>query len=305
MRDFHFCVIPAVGVSLRKAACRALLLFGLGSCLWLPGLAAESGDGRAPVMLANVYHPGVDLTDYWVSEKYDGIRGYWDGKQLLTRGGEHVMAPAWFTAGWPDMPLDGELWAGRGKFAEAVSTARMQVPDDAAWRNMHFMVFDLPAHPGTFNERLPALQATLAKLNVPWVQLVKQTKVRDNRALLALMQQTVKAGGEGLMLHRGASLYRAERNDDLLKVKPHDDAEARVIAYLPGKGKHRGRVGALVVETPEGRHFRLGTGMSDLQRKTPPPLGSWVTYRFRGVNDSGIPRFATFLRTRDDFNPLN
>ena len=109
-------------------------------------------------MLANVYRPGVPLAEYWVSEKLDGVRGYWDGARLWTRGGEPIFAPAWFTAGWPALALDGELWAGRGQFAHAVSTVRQQQPDDAAWRRMRFMVFDLPAHGGSFDQRWPALQ---------------------------------------------------------------------------------------------------------------------------------------------------
>ncbi|HXE22652.1 MAG TPA: DNA ligase [Rhodoferax sp.] len=259
----------------------------------------------SPLMLANVYHPGVPLADYWVSEKYDGVRGYWDGKQLLTRGGERVNAPAWFTAGWPATALDGELWAGRGQFAKAVSTVRQQTPDDTAWRGMRFMVFDLPAQGGPFTERIPVLNRLLATMAVPWVQPVVQSRVANHQALQVLLAKTVKLGGEGLMLHRGASLYRAQRNDDLLKVKTFDDAEARVIAHIPGKGKYAGLLGALLVEAPAAqgqpaRRFKLGTGFSDEQRRNPPALGSWVTYRFRGLNDSGIPRFASFMRVRED-----
>ena len=259
----------------------------------------------SPLMLANVYRPGVPLADYWVSEKYDGVRGYWDGQQLLTRGGERVNAPAWFTAGWPATPLDGELWAGRGQFSHAVATVRQQTPNDAAWRGMRYMVFDLPAQGGPFTDRIPVLNRLLAKLAVPWVQPVAQSRVANAQALQALLTQTVALGGEGLMLHRGASLYRAQRNDDLLKVKTHEDAEARVIAHLPGKGKYAGMLGALLVQMPgergqPGRRFKLGTGFTDAQRQNPPAVGSWVTYRFRGLTDSGLPRFASFMRVRED-----
>src|SRR5690606_30823990 len=149
---------------------------------------------------------GIDLAAYWVSEKYDGLRAYWDGGRLLTRGGEIIHAPAWFVAGWPAVPLDGELWAGRGRFGEAVSTARTQQPDDAAWRNMRFMAFDLPAHGGTFDQRLPALKKLVARLNKRWVLAVSQEKVKGHTELQQRLQAIVRAGGEGLMLHRGASL---------------------------------------------------------------------------------------------------
>ena len=281
----------------RAFTCLALVAWGIFVALWsLPASAAPPPG----LLLAQVYRPSVDLQDYWVSEKYDGVRGYWDGQTLRTRGGETVNAPAWFTAGWPSTALDGELWAGRGQFAQAQSTTRRDNAGDSAWQAMRFMVFDLPAHPGSFDERLPALQAAVARIGQTWVQAVAQQRVANDAALQALLQRTVHAGGEGLMLHRGASLYRAGRSDDLIKVKTHDDTEARVVAHLPGKGKHAGRLGALLVEMPSGQRFKLGTGLSDAERSAPPAVGSWVTYRFRGTHDSGLPRFASFVRVRQD-----
>jgi DNA ligase-1 len=276
--------------------------------LLTPALPLWAADTAPPLMLAKVYQPGTALADYWVSEKLDGVRGYWDGEKLLTRGGERIVAPAWFTAGWPRMPMDGELWAGRGQFARAVSTVRQQSPNDAAWRGMRFMVFDLPAQGGTFTERIPALNGVVSRIDQHWVQAVAQSKLADHQALQRLLAKTVRLGGEGLMLHRGASLYKGQRTDDLLKVKTHEDAEARVVAHVAGKGKHAGALGALLVEMPSldgkpGLRFKLGTGFSDEQRRNPPAVGSWVTYRFRGLNDSGIPRFASFMRLREDRPP--
>lgn len=271
-----------------------------GTAAMLSGVPCLAVAAAPSLMLANVYRAHIPLADYWVSEKYDGVRGYWDGAQLWTRGGERVNAPAWFTAGWPAVPMDGELWAGRGQFSAAVSTVRQQVPNDAAWRQMRFMVFDLPAHGGSFDERIPAISSLLTTLAVPWVVPVAQSHVDSHAALQARMRQVVKAGGEGLMLHRGASLYKGVRNDDLLKVKPHEDAEARVVAHIPGQGKYKNLLGALLVETPTGQRFKLGTGFTDAQRRDPPAVGTWVTYRFRDVNPSGLPRFASYLRVRED-----
>jgi DNA ligase-1 len=270
------------------------------ACLFGLGPMCVMADESPPVMLANVYQQGVDLADYWVSEKYDGVRAYWDGATLLTRAGNPIHPPAWFTTGWPQTPLDGELWVGRGQFEEASATVRDAEPDDAAWRKVHFMVFDLPASPGVFNDRLAALRAVVGKLSLPWVVPVAQFKVADQAALNRELQKVVAASGEGLMLHRGSSLYRAERTDDLLKLKPYLDAEARVTGYLPGKGKYRGMMGALEVRRPDGLQFRLGTGFTDEQRRHPPPIGSWVTYGYRSLTGKGVPRFARFMRVRDD-----
>lgn len=279
---------------MHRRSCLALLAIAA-----FPALPALAADAPA-LLLAQVYRPGLPLQDYWVSEKYDGVRGFWDGRTLRTRGGETVQAPAWFTAGWPEVPMDGELWAGRGRFSHAQSTTRQQQPGDVAWRQIRFMVFDLPGDKGTFDQRLPALNALVESLGQPWVQAVPQRRVANDAALQALLHRTVRAGGEGLMLHRGASLYRAGRSDDLIKVKTHEDTEARVVAHLPGKGRHAGRLGALLVETPSGQRFRLGAGFSDADRERPPPVGSWVTYRFRGTHDGGLPRFASFVRKRED-----
>ena len=279
---------------MHRRSCLALLAIAA-----FPALPALAADAPA-LLLAQVYRPGLPLQDYWVSEKYDGVRGFWDGRTLRTRGGETVQAPAWFTAGWPEVPMDGELWAGRGRFSHAQSTTRQQQPGDVAWRQIRFMVFDLPGDKGTFDQRLPALNALVESLGQPWVQAVPQRRVANDAALQALLHRTVRAGGEGLMLHRGASLYRAGRSDDLIKVKTHEDTEARVVAHLPGKGRHAGRLGALLVETPSGQRFRLGAGFSDADRESPPPVGSWVTYRFRGTHAGGFPRFASFVRERED-----
>jgi DNA ligase-1 len=274
----------------------ALALSGaLGWVMWAPVWA------QAPALTqANRYHPGVDLGAYWVSEKLDGVRAYWDGEKLLSRGGHPIHAPAWFTHGWPGVPADGELWAGRGGFQQAVSTVRQLTPDDAAWRQIRFMVFDLPTHPGDFTQRIAAYRLWVAQRQQPWVQPVEQTRAPGHAALLRQLLEMDRAGGEGLMLHRGDAMYRAERSDNLLKLKTHEDAEAQVIGHTAGRGKYAGMTGALRVRSADGREFRIGSGLSDALRRDPPSVGTWITYRYRGLNDSGLPRFATWLRVRTD-----
>lgn len=267
--------------------------------LWLSLACAQTA--APPLMLAQVWRTGIPLQDYWVSEKYDGVRGYWDGRQLLSRGGIPIKAPEWFTAGWPSTPMDGELWAGRSQFGHAQSTTAQTAPDDAAWRRMRFMVFDLPAAPGNFDQRLPVLQRTVAALDQSWVQAVEQRKLGNEAELQQWLKQVVKNGGEGLVLHKGSAPYRSGRSDDLLKLKPFDDAEARVIGYKPGRGQWQGMTGALLVQSPDGKQFSLGSGLSAELRRSPPPLGSWVTYRYQGLHEkSGLPRFARFMRVRNE-----
>nr|WP_315463231.1 DNA ligase [uncultured Rhodoferax sp.] len=285
---------------------RRLCLHGLGAVALsglLPAPSAWAADGaqRPLLMLAGEYREGFRLADVMVSEKFDGVRGYWDGRRLITRGGNPIAAPAWFTAGWPAHPLDGELWAGRGRFADAVSTVRQQVPDDAAWRGLRFMVFDLPSHGGRFEERYAALQIAVSALGQPWVQAVAQPPAPDVAGLRSLLDRTVAGGGEGLVLHRASALYVPGRSAELVKFKPFQDAEARVLGHVPGQGRLQGSTGALWVEWPgaEGgqpQRFKLGSGFSDADRRNPPAVGSWVTFRFRGLTAQGVPRFASYLR---------
>lgn len=259
---------------------------------------ASAGPAHQP-MLASVYRGEAQLSEYWVSEKLDGVRGHWDGASLWTRGGYRIATPGWFTASWPDRPMDGELWIGRERFDEVSALVRRATVDDQAWHAVKFMVFDLPAHGGTFTERVQMMRSLSDPAN-PTLKVIAQLRVADAAALDQLLADTVAAGGEGLMLHHGGARYLAGRSGDLLKYKQYDDAEAWVVGYTEGNGKYTGQVGSLIVRDDEGRRFRLGSGLSDAQRQEPPAMGSRVTYRYNGLTSSGLPRFARFIRVRDD-----
>lgn len=248
--------------------------------------------------LANIYREGVDVSHYWVSEKLDGVRAYWNGSAFLSRNGNSYQAPDWFTAGFPKAPLDGELWMGRGTFQQLISAVRKQQAVDEEWRGIRYMVFDLPAAEGGFSKRLESLERLFRQIDSPYMQRVEQYRLVDHQSLMDRLQQVVADGGEGLMLHHADALYHAGRSDDLLKVKPYLDAEARVIAHLPGKGKYTGQLGALLVESVQGKRFRIGTGFTDAERQHPPPVGSWVSYKYHGHTDEGVPRFPSYLRLR-------
>lgn len=257
-------------------------------------------DPQIPV-LVGVYDESVDPAHYWVSEKLDGVRAHWDGQTLSFRSGKPIQAPAWFTQGFPRQPLDGELWLGRGTFERLSGIVRTQQPVDAEWREVRYMLFELPDAPGTFTERQERLRQLAERAAIPWLQAVEQFRVTDRRALKAKLDAVVAGGGEGLMLHRADALYGSGASGDLLKLKPYLDADATVVGQLPGKGRHTGRMGALQVIAPDGRRFRIGTGFSDAQRQNPPPMGSVVIYRYRGLTAKGLPRFPVFLRMREAF----
>ena len=251
------------------------------------------------LLLPTVWSDGVDPAPYLVSEKYDGVRGHWDGTTLRFRSGRAVPAPAWFTARLPRLALDGELWLGRGRFDELSGIVRRQAPVDAEWRRVRFMVFELPEAAGSFAGRAARIDAIVRHAGWPQLMAAEQTHVTHRDALRERLAATVARGGEGLVLHLAAAPYRGGRSDVMMKLKPSLDAEATVVAHHPGQGKYQSLLGALEVRTPEDRQFLIGSGLSDALRREPPAIGDVVTYRYRDLTRTGLPRFASFLRVHD------
>ena len=271
--------------------------------LLCPGVTAARAAGVADAApaawsppLAGEYRPGVDVSRCLVSEKYDGVRALWDGRVLRHRSGREVAAPAAWLARLPGVPLDGELWLGRGTFDALSALVRRERPDAASWRAVQFMVFDLPGAPGPFSARAGRTLDLVAAAAPGPAVAVAHSPVADAAALARRLRETVALGGEGLMLHVASAPWAGGRSAALMKVKPQFDAEARVVGHRLGQGRNRGRLGALEVETAGGRRFLLGSGFDDAERTAPPAIGSMVTFRFRSVSPAGTPRFATYWR---------
>ncbi len=281
----------------------------MSAALW--GLSVGYAYGAAPkIQLATEFVASSDeqIGEFLVSEKLDGVRGYWDGEQLISRQGNPISAPKWFTADFPRIPMDGELWLGRGQF-EAMSSLVRQSPlkfslRDQGWQKVRFMVFDLPQEAGNFEQRYQAM-SSLIKGKSPYLEAIEQFSVKNVDALYQTLTSRVAQGAEGLMLHRRSALYTPGRNPNLMKLKPYLDAEAKVIGYVAGKGQFAGQMGALRVQTHEGLIFSLGSGFSLAERQHPPAIGAIVTYKYLGLTVNGLPRFASFLRVRTDIMPEN
>ena len=263
----------------------------------LPSARASATTPALP--LPGVWAERLDPAPYLVSEKFDGVRGVWDGTRLRFRSGRVVPAPAWFTARLPREALDGELWLGRGRVDELSGIVRKELPVDAEWRQVRYMVFELPGAGGSFAERARHIDAIVRHTAWPPLAAVEQAQVADRDALRRRLAATVAQGGEGLVLHLASAPYRTGRSDVMMKLKPSLDTEATVVAHHPGQGKYEGLLGALEVRTPEGRQFLIGSGLSDALRREPPAIGRVVTYRYRDLTSTGMPRFASFLRVHD------
>ena len=253
--------------------------------------------------LATSYQDDIVVKDYWISEKLDGIRARWNGSSLITRNGNIINAPTWFVKNFPPQTLDGELWLARNSFERTASIVLRKTPNQD-WQNIKFMLFDLPEHKGTFSQRLAKLQILVDTVASPNLQVIPQFKLANQSQLMLKLDDIVALGAEGLMLNHHGALYEDGRSTNLLKLKKHQDAEARVIAHYPGKGKYKNMMGSLLVELTEagefdnGIQFKIGSGFSDKQRREPPSIGTIITFKYFGLTTRGIPRFASYLRVK-------
>lgn len=265
-----------------------------------PGEAADDDDDEGPpILLAHKWENDVDLTGWWISEKLDGVRAFWDGERFISRLGNEFFAPKWFTAQLPKVPLDGELWGGRKLFQRTVGIVKRQ-DESELWRELKYVVFDAPKHGGVFEERVAFIDQTLTALKSEWLKACEHVICEGTEHLKRELARVEGLGGEGLMMRQPRSRYEAGRSSTLLKVKSFHDTEARVLEHLPGLGKHKGRLGALLVELPDGTKFNVGTGFSDVERENPPKIGAVITFRYQELSNTGVPRFPSYVGERID-----
>lgn len=255
--------------------------------------------GKPELMLAHSYDGEQAVSEYWVSEKLDGVRARWDGEYLWSRGGKRFAAPAWFVEGFPSQVLDGELWSVRSAYEKISSITARETPHEG-WRALRFMVFDMPQQGGTFTERVERMR----ELAAPYLRPVEHFRVPNAAVLMKTMEGVTAVGGEGLMLHHQDAFYRVGRSQHLLKLKAFDDAEGIVIGYRKGKGKYQGLLGSLQLRMVNGSgqkvEFYVGSGLSDAERRSPPALGSLITFKHQGYTANGVPRFPVYLRLREE-----
>lgn len=251
------------------------------------------------VQLANSYQR-QPAENYLVSEKLDGVRAIWRNNQLVTRNGNRINTPSWFTENWPNVWFDGELWSKHNDFEFIASTVLDAEANQAAWRSIKYFVFDMPDTSNPFLIRYQHYLQTINKTDSQYLVAIKQHQFSTDEELAQFYQTRIQQGAEGIMLHAKNALFSAGRSANLLKYKPHQDAEGIVVGYSAGKGKYKGLVGALIIELENGDKIKLGSGLSDELRSTPPAIGSKVTYRYNGFTKYGKPRFARFLRQRKE-----
>ena len=264
----------------------------------------DAAEGKAPpVLLAHKWETDHDPTGWWMSEKLDGIRAYWDGEGFISRLGNKFYAPDWFIADLPADTLDGELWVGRKQFQRTTSIVRSGAQSDE-WKQVTYVVFDAPEAKGGFEDRIAHIEKVMKRAAPPHARALEHVVCRGMDHLREELVRVETLGGEGLMLRQPKSLYAVGRSNTLLKVKTFHDAEATVIGHAPGTGKHKGRLGALVAQLPDGTTFNVGTGFSDAEREAPPAIGAIITFRYQELSNDGVPRFPSYVGERIDAKPV-
>lgn len=239
------------------------------------------------VMIAKAYN-GQDPTGWWMSEKLDGVRAVWNGKEFVSKNRNIFDAPDWFIKGMPtDIKLDGELWLGRGKFQQTVGKVRSYGNE---WLGMMFRVFDVIGS-DKFEDRMKGLDSILPN----HCMVIPQTACRDHEHLAQFEKGILAFKGEGVVLRKPGSLYTPGKTNNVLKMKKVVLDEALVLEHAPGK---HGKTGALVCEW-QGQVFNLGSGLEGKDRECPPGVGKMVTFKYHGVTDRGKPRHAFFVICRD------
>ena len=300
---------------MKKIIVCLLLLHMISFIPLFSGCFQVSEAAALDIMLPKIYASNIEINGWLLSEKLDGVRGYWDGQKLFSKHGKQFHPPAAFTRNFPSFALEGEIWGGRGTFEQTVGIVKRhasvsrsaRLPDrmrrdkpDKGWLKLKFAIFDVPKAAGGFVQRLQKAQDWFAENHADYAFVIPQKTVRNKDDLQKELHRVESLGGEGLIVRKPNALYTVGRSSDILKVKSYQDMEAVVISHVPGSGKNAGRLGALLVELPDGKKFKIGTGFSDAERENPPPIGSTITFKYYGLYQSGLPKFASFLRVRGD-----
>jgi len=257
-------------------------------------LCAQAPD----LFLLKTYSDNRNLTGWFMSEKYDGVRAYWDGKQLISRSGKVFTAPSFFTQNFPPFALDGELWSKRKDFENIVSIVNTK-ESGSRWQALKYMVFEIPDEKGNLQERLDILKFYLAGHESTSIELVKQIRINKAKDLDLFFDKILRLGGEGVVIRNGALPYYVGRKKEALKYKRFQDAECEVGGILEGKGKYKGMMGAIECDF-QGNMIRIGSGFSDKERRTPPTIGEIITFKYYGLTGLGNPKYPVFLRVRLD-----
>ncbi|WP_024954298.1 DNA ligase [Sulfurospirillum arcachonense] len=254
---------------------------------------------KPDLLLLKTYNESLHVDGWFMSEKLDGVRAYWDGKKLISRGGKVFKAPKWFTKDFPLFEIDGELWSKRDDFDNISGIVRKQTPHKG-WKNLTYNIFEVPNQKGGLKNRLDVLDDFLKVKPNKYIKIIKQITCKDKQHLKSFLKKIEDKGGEGVVIRNQNALYINKRTAEALKVKSFFDSECEVIGYKKGRGKYENLLGSLICKMKNGVIINLGSGLSDILRRNPPKKGIIVTFKYQGLTKNGKPRFPVFMRVKDE-----
>ncbi|MEA2050604.1 MAG: DNA ligase [Campylobacterota bacterium] len=237
-----------------------------------------------------------NISGWLMSEKLDGIRGYWDGKRFYTKNQKQLSVPKWFTKNFPPFALDGELWSKRDDFEFIQATVLDKIPSND-WIKITFNIFEVPNAKGDFPKRLQKAKEWFEKHPNRYINIIKQIACKDEQHLQNYLDKIVKLKGEGIIVKDPNQNYHTGRSPHILKVKKFQDMEGIIIGY--NYRKNSKIIKSLKLKLKNNIEFNLGGGLSDKQRINPPKIGTMVTFKYYGFTKYGKPKFASFLRVRE------
>ncbi len=247
---------------------------------------------RPQLLLLKTYKD-QNISGWVVSEKLDGIRAYWSGTRLLSRSGKEINAPAWFTRDYPPFEIDGELWTKRRDFENISSIVRDKTPS-TQWREIKHYIFEVPNAEGGLFQRLKKVRAYESDI----IKILPQIEIKNKKELYKFLKEIEEKKGEGVVVRDANAPYINRRTNKALKVKSFKDDECIVVGYSQGRGKFENMVGAIKCQMKDGTLFKIGTGLSNENRKNPPSIGENITFKYQNLTKYGKPRFPVFLRIR-------
>ncbi len=252
---------------------------------------------KPDLLLLKTYKDNLHVDGWLMSEKLDGVRAYWDGKKLISRGGKEFKTPLWFIKGFPPFEIDGELWSKRGDFDNISGIVRTQTPHKN-WKQLTYNIFEVPNQEGGLKQRLKVLETYLSDHPSSYIKTIEQTTCKDKNHLKTFLKEIEDRGGEGVVVRNGAAPYINKRTSQALKVKSFEDAECEVVGYSKGKGKYKSLVGSFICKMKNGKIINIGSGLSNELRRDPPKKGIIITFKYYGLTKNKKPRFPVFLRVR-------
>jgi len=217
----------------------------------------------------------INVEGWFMSEKLDGMRAYWDGKQFWSKNGVLINLPESFKA-LPSYPLDGELWGGYEEtnvnyLLKLICGKKKKVKID--WTAIKFCVFDAPDIDATYDKRHDFLRTNFTEYCNSNISLIPIQKCDGKNHLEKYLEEIINKGGEGIMIHHPDLLYRPGRTHNLLKVKKHFES---VVTFLNVKSdsyyflcEQENGAEAFVTCTPA-------------EYSSPPTFGTKLTVRHQG-----------------------